>query len=66
MGYIDGSAERIATINKNAIENTMKDSTNLFKGSFGLFIKNVNIESESKIITPANIVKKSNEKWPSQ
>ena len=62
MGYIEGSADRIATININAIVKTAKDSENLLRGSSGLFTKRTPIERMTRVVNPSNTVERLNEK----
>ena len=62
IGYIDGSADRIATININAIVKTAKDSENLLRGNSGLFRKRTPRERRTRVANPINTVERLNEK----
>ena len=64
--YIEGSAERIARIKRNAIVKTVKDSANLLIGSTGLFRKKTPKDKMMRETNPTTTVEKLNENWPIQ
>ena len=59
--YIEGSAERITRIKRNAIVKTVKDSANFLIGSTGLFRRKTPRDRITREANPITTVEKLNE-----